>query len=95
MTPEDLRRLMEYLQERVHMPDARSVAFELPDESTMVEAGLHPDAIHQLLGAPWLDEMVSDIRETPEYCAPDEAPDQILQYARDVVAECLRKRFVL
>lgn len=95
MTPDDLRRLMEYLQQRVHMSDVRSVTFELPDEGTMVEAGLHPDAAHQLLTASWLDEMLSDIRETPDYCTPEEDSEQVLQYARDVVVEYLRKRFVL
>jgi hypothetical protein len=36
--------------------------------------------------------MVADIIETPEMCDPEDAPEQVLQYARDVVAEYIRKR---
>ena len=36
--------------------------------------------------------MVTDIIETPEMCDPDDSPEQILEYAKDVVAEYIRKR---
>jgi hypothetical protein len=95
MQPEDLRRLMEYLQDVVSVSGSRSVVFEIPDERTMLDAGLHAETVQQLLSAPWLEEMVTDVRETPEFCSPEETSDQVLQYARDVVVEYLRKRFVL
>ena len=44
------------------------------------------------LEAPWWDEMVADIVETPAMCEPDDPPEQVLEYARDVVSEYIRKR---
>jgi hypothetical protein len=93
--PEDLRRMMDYLQDLVTTSGRRSIVFEIPDERAMLDAGLDADAVQQLLAAPWLEEMVADVRETPEFCSPEETSDQLLQYARDVVVEYLRKRFVL
>jgi hypothetical protein len=95
MQPEDLRRLMEYLQDLVSVSDSRSIVFEIPDERTMLDAELDADIVRQLLAAPWLGEMVADVRETPDFCSPEETSDEVLQYARDVVVEYLRKRFVL
>ena len=95
MQPEDLRRLMEYLQDLISVSGPLAVVFEIPDEQAMIGAGLHPDAVHQLLSAPWLEEMVTDVHETPEFCSPEDTPDEVLRYARDVVVEYLRKRFVL
>lgn len=95
LQPEDLRRLMEYLQGLVTASGSRSIAFEIPDGKAMLDAGLHAAAVRQLLVAPWLEEMIADVRETPEFCSPEETSDEILRYARDVVAEYLRKRFVL
>mgnify|MGYP001828014924 FL=1 len=95
MQPEDLRRLMEYLQDLVSVSDSRSIVFEIPDERTMLDAELDADIVRQLLAAPWLGEMVADVRETPDFCSPEESSVEVLQYARDVVVEYLRKRFVL
>ena len=39
--------------------------------------------------------MVEEIVETPVICDPDDPPDLILEYARDVVSEYIRKRFDL
>ena len=86
---------MDYLQQRVEMPIAGTVRFELPGEDEMLAEGLHPEAVRKLLAAQWLEEMVADVRETPEYCEPDDSPEQVLGYARDVVVEYLRKRFEL
>jgi hypothetical protein len=36
--------------------------------------------------------MVTDIVETPEMCDPEDPPEQVLAYARDVVSEYIRKR---
>ena len=95
MTPEVLRRLVSYLEERVRLTADSKVQFELPDESRMLADGIHPEAIAQLLAAPWLEEMVVDVLETPDFCEPGETPEQILRLARDVVQEYIRKRFAL
>lgn len=97
MTADDLRRLIAYLQARVE-PAGESpsaVRFELPGRDEMLSAGLHADAVSGLLDAPWLRDMVGDVLETPEFCAPDDPPELVLRYARDVVGEYVRKRFVL
>jgi hypothetical protein len=86
---------MEYLQDLVRVSDSRSIVFEIPDGRTMLDAGLDANIVQHLLTAPWLEEMVADVRETPDFCSPEETSDQVLQYARDVVVEYLRKRFVL
>jgi hypothetical protein len=97
MTADDVRALMVHLQSRVRLEGdvGRAVQFELPDRVALLEAGIHPDAVTQLLGAPWATEMVADVIETPEFCEPDDPPEMVLRYARDVVAEYIRKRFEL
>ena len=97
MTPDDVRKLISYLESRVRLAGSgsRVVEFDLPDEETMLAAGLHPDAVAQLLAASWAEQMTGDVRETPEFCDPDDPPEQILRYARDVVGEYIRKRFRL
>ena len=57
--------------------------------------GFTPDAVTQLLAAPWAAEMVTDVIETPKFCEPGDPPEMVLRYARDVVAEYVRKRFEL
>jgi hypothetical protein len=86
---------MNYLEQKVELAGDSAVRFELPGESQMVADGMHPDAVRQLLDAPWLAEMVTDVIETPEFCEPGEAPDQILRFARDTIVEYIRKRFQL
>jgi len=95
MTPEDLRRLTSYLQQNVELAEDSAIAFELPDEATMIGDGMHPDGVRQLLAAPWLSQMITDVLETPDFAGPDETPEQVLGYARDVVQEYVRKRFSL
>lgn len=95
MTPEDLRLLMSYLEERVLLTPDSKVQFEVPDESRMLADGIHPEAVAQLLAAPWREEMVVDVRETPDFCEPGETPEQIVRLARDVIQEYIRKRFQL
>ena len=67
MQPDDLRRLMQYLQDLVSMSGSRAITFEIQDEQTMLDAGLDANAVQQLLAAPWLGEMVTDVRETPDF----------------------------
>jgi len=39
--------------------------------------------------------MVEDIIETPDMCDPEDSPEDILQFAKDVVSEYIRKWFPL
>jgi len=97
MTPDDLRAIMGFLRERVHLKDTGTddgvtVAFETPTMDEVTAAGLDDDGYSQLLAAPWWDEMVADIVETPEMCDEDDSPEEVLGYAKDVVSEYIRKR---
>ena len=93
MTPEELRRLMSYLAERVELADDGAVRFALPSATEMVDSGFPEPDVKRLLAARWIDEMVTDVRETADFCEPDAPAEQVLQYARDTVVEFLRKRF--
>ena len=97
MSPDELRAVMEFLRRKVSLKDggaagAVTIAFEAPSPDELEQAGLHAEGRRPILEAPWWDEMVSDIVETPDMCDPDDAPEQVLEYARDVVSEYIRKR---
>ncbi len=97
MTPDELRAIMEFLRQRVHLKDRGAddevvIGFDAPTADEMARAGLNAEGSQRILDAPWWDEMVDDIVETPEMCDPEDPPDQVLEYARDVVAEYIRKR---
>jgi hypothetical protein len=97
MTPDELRAIMDYLRERVHLGEGErpvTVTFETPTEEEMLGAGLNAGGVRRILGVSWWDEMVTDIVETPDLCGTD-SRDEILGYARDVVSEYIRKRFPL
>ncbi len=97
MHADDLRRLMTWLQGHVTLaePGSCRVVFAAPSAADMAAAGLHPEGIARVRGAPWWDELVADILETPDLCAPEDPPEQVLGFARDVVAEYIRKRVQL
>ena len=100
MTQEELRAIMAYLRERVHLgpKEAESpviITFHGPTEAEMVGAGLNTEGAKQILRVPWWEEMVTDIIETPDFCEPGDSPQQVLEYARDVVSDYIRKRFPL
>jgi len=100
MTPEELRSMMAYLREEVRLGPKETesqivITFLAPTEEDMIDAGLNAEGVKRLLQAPWWDEMVTDIIETPEYCDPSDSPQQVLLYARDVVSDYIRKRFPL
>ena len=100
MTAEQLRAMMAYLRDRVNLAPGKGgspvqITFDPPTEQDMIGAGLHAGGVRQLLHAPWWDEMVADIIETPDFCEPDDPPQQILEYARDVVSDTIRKRIPL
>ena len=97
MTPDDLRAIMGFLQDRVRLKDAGAggevaVAFDVPTADEMARAGLDAEGSGRILDAPWWDEMVTDTVETPDMCDPDDPPEQVLQYAKDVISEYIRKR---
>ena len=97
MTPDELRAIMDFLVQKVRLADQNTeeetnIVFDAPTAHEMARAGLDPQGSQQILAAPWWDEMVQDIVETPEMCEPDDTPDRVLQYARDVVSEYIRKR---
>jgi len=88
---------MEYLRQRVQLEagaaaDPVTVRFDAPSLEDMETAGLNPDGSRTILSAPWWDEMVADVVETPEMCEPEDSPEQVLEYSRDVVSEYIRKR---
>jgi hypothetical protein len=97
MTADDLRAIIADLEARVSLTCEAppTIAFAEPTEAEMLEAGLHPDGVRQLLNAPWYPEMVEEIVETPDFCEPGDSPGQVLRYAQDVVVEYIRKRFKL
>jgi len=97
MTPDELRAIMDFLRQRVLLEGGGAdgevaIAFDAPSADEMARAGLNPEGCRQILDAPWWDEMATDVVETPEMCDPEDPPEQVLEYARDVVSEYLRKR---
>ena len=97
MTADELRVIMDFLRQKVHLKDGGAegdvtISFDAPTPDEMVRAGLDAEGCGTILDAPWWDEMVSDIVETPEMCDPEDPPERVLEYARDVVSEYIRKR---
>jgi len=100
MIPEELRAIMAYLRQKVNLGSGEAespvlITFDGPTENEMISAGLNEQGVKRLLGVPWWDEMVTDIIETPDFCESTDLPQQILEYARDVVSDYIRKRFPL
>jgi hypothetical protein len=100
MTPEKLRDIMTYLMDRIQLDKKKGntsvfINFNTPTEEEMLDAGLDSEGVKRILSASWWEEMVTDIIETPDMCDPEDTPIQVLEYARDVVSEYVRKRFPL
>ncbi len=94
MKTDEIKRLYEWIQSRVSVGDGNPVAivFAEPTAADFTDQGFEGDALHLTLRADWWPEMVTDIVETPEFAEPGETPEQILEYARDVVKEYVAKR---
>lgn len=94
-TPEQLRAIVVYLQDRVNLvtADERTIAFDPPTSEEMVVAGLDGPTATSLTSTPWWSEMVDDILETPDFTEPDALPAEVLGYAKDVIREYIGKRF--
>jgi hypothetical protein len=100
MEADELREIMDFLRQRVQLEageesDPVVVLFDAPSAADMAAAGLNPEGSEMILASPWWDEMVTDVVETPEMCEPEDSPEQVLAYARDVVSEYIRKRAAL
>jgi len=95
MEIDEIRRMYEWIQGRVtlaNVTDGNAITFEEPGAEEFSGAGFGPEAVELTLASDWWREMVTDIIETPEYAEPGESAEQVLQYARDVVVEYVRKR---
>jgi len=93
----DIQKLYGWLQERVTLDQAfpeATITFDEPGERDFRDAGFSEEAVELTLGSDWWAEMVTDIVETPDFAEPDEPPEQILTYARDVVKEYVWKRLL-
>ena len=100
MKPEELRAIMEYLRDRVALgpqetDSTLTITFQSPSAEEMLKAGFNADGVKRILGVSWWGEMEEDIVETPDMCDPGASPQQVLQYARDVISEYIYKRFQL
>ena len=100
MTAEELKAIITYIRERVHLCPQKpeqpvTLAFNAPMEKEMLKAGLNAQGVKRILIVSWWKDMVVDIVETPEVCDEDDPPQQILEYAKDVVSDYIRKLFPL
>lgn len=100
MTPEQLRAIIAFLEDRVELENDDDeapvvVSFYEPTEEEMIGAGLDLEGVRRILRVPWWDDMVEDIEGTPDMCDPEDSAEAVLRYARDVVSEYVRKRFPL
>lgn len=95
MEKDEIKRMYEWVQSRVSLADATdgiAIIFDIPSSADFEEAGFKPEAAELTLQSDWWPEMVTDIVETPDFAEPGESPEQVLEYARDVVVEYVRKR---
>jgi hypothetical protein len=92
-----IRKVIGWLQERVSLIQAEGklkIAFKSPMEADFVASGFSGEMIERTLKADWWPEMITDIRETPAFAEPDDPPETVLRYARDVVYEYVGKRIL-
>lgn len=95
MEADEIKRMYTWIQGRVTLADATdgiAIMFDEPGPEEISRAGFGPEAVELTVGSDWWAEMTTDIVETPDYAEPGESPDQVLQYARDVVKEYVAKR---
>ena len=95
MKDNEIRRMYTWIQERVTLADTTdgiAITFDEPNEADFAEKGFESEAVELTLHSDWWAEMVTDIIETPDFAEPNESPEQVLGYARDVVKEYIAKR---
>lgn len=91
----DIKKMYEWIQGQVRLVpglDDPVIAFDAPTAEDFKKNGFNDEMVALVLQSRWWPEMVVDIIDTPEFAEPDETPEQVLQYARDVVVEYFRKR---
>jgi len=95
MEADEIKRMYEWIQGKVTLADATvgiAISFDEPTADDFTEMGFEAEAVDLTLSSDWWAEMVTDIVETPDFAEPDESPEQVLGYARDVVKEYVAKR---
>ena len=95
MEDHEIKRMYEWIQKRVKLADATdgiAITFDEPGPDDFEEAGFSAEAVELTLSSDWWSEMATDVVETPDYAEPGESPQQVLEYARDVVKEYVAKR---
>jgi len=95
MEDSEIRRMYEWIQKRVTLADTTdgiAISFDAPGPDDFEAAGFAAEAVELTLSSDWWEEMATDIVETPDYAEPGEGPEQVLEYARDVVKEYVAKR---
>ncbi|MHC4608250.1 MAG: hypothetical protein ACYTAF_15175 [Planctomycetota bacterium] len=92
MEREEIKKAMDLLVARVRLEEDGRISFDRPDRDGMVGLGMTAELADRIAGAPWFDEMVTDVVETPEFCEPGAGRDEVLGFAQDVVREYIRKR---
>ena len=95
MEADEIRRMYQWIQDRVTLADDTdgvAIIFDEPGPDDFEEAGFESEAVELTLESEWWSEMASDVVETPDFSEPDESPEQILEYDRDVVKEYVAKR---
>ena len=100
MTPDELRSIITFLRERTGIDPEKAeggvvITFNAPSLNDMTDADLNMEGSKSILEAEWWNEMITDIIETPDFCEPEDPPEQALEYAKDVVTDYLRKRVIL
>ena len=92
-----IRKIIHWIQDRVNLGKTHvgiSITFEEPTEADFLAEGFDREMIRLTLQSLWWSEMIDDILETPSFADPADPPDQVLQYARDVVYEYIGKRIL-
>jgi hypothetical protein len=95
MKPEEIKRMNEWLQSLINLDDQAEgvvITFKEPAPEDFAAQGFDEEVVKLTLGSDWWPEMVTDIVETPEFAEPDDTPEQILGYARDLIFEYVGKR---
>ena len=95
MDKDEIRRLYEWIQGRVRLQsdgDELAIGFDEPTAGDLEAQGFSTEAVERTIGSSWWKEMVIDIVETPEFAEPEDSPEQVLNYAKDVVREYIWKR---
>ncbi|NIO29556.1 MAG: hypothetical protein GTO29_13495 [Candidatus Latescibacteria bacterium] len=95
MDTEQIKKMNLWLQSRISMDntaDGIVIKFDEPTAADFIAQGFDEETVNLTIKSSWWSEMVTDIIETPDFVDPEESPEQILKYARDLVFEYVGKR---